>query len=166
MSNSRFLDSLTQLIVQGIVTQDSSPSPTLPTAPSTNEFAAIFLNLSDVTKPCYVNHLMTHDITHHNLLLQLLIPQSVHIHDTFLLKSSRLLSRNSSTCYKKVSSNHPLAVGHHSYTWCPKIIQGIEVFAAIIVQSTMPQCQTDTPSLTFEILQSYCLGPTSFPSWT
>ena len=36
VSHNRLLDSLTQLKVQGIVTQESSPSPTLPTAKSTS----------------------------------------------------------------------------------------------------------------------------------
>ena len=65
MSHNRLLDSLTQLKVQGIVTQESSPSPTLPTAQSTNEFAAIMSNFPDVTKPHYGNHPIKHDITHH-----------------------------------------------------------------------------------------------------
>ena len=65
MSHNRLLDSLTQLKVQGIVTQESSPSPTLPTAQSTNEFAAILSNFPDVTKPHYGNHPIKHDITHH-----------------------------------------------------------------------------------------------------
>ena len=43
-------------------------------------------------------------------ILQLLVPKSVHIHGAFLQKSSRLLTRNSSICYKKGSINHPLAV--------------------------------------------------------
>ena len=46
MSHNRLLDSLTQLKVQGIVTLVSSPSPTLLTASSTNEFAAILPKLS------------------------------------------------------------------------------------------------------------------------
>ena len=75
-------------------------------------------------------------------ILQLLAPKSVHIHDAFLQKSSRLLVRNLRLCYKKVSSNHPLAVGHHHCTWCPKRIHGIGILAAIIVHSTMPQCET------------------------
>ena len=65
MSHNRVLDSLTQLKVQGIVTQESSPSPTLPTAQSTNEFAAILSNFPDVTKPHYGNYPIKHYITHH-----------------------------------------------------------------------------------------------------
>ena len=65
MSHNRLLDSLTQLNVQELVTQDSSPSPTLPTAQSINEFAAILSNFPDATKPLYGNHLMKHDIIHH-----------------------------------------------------------------------------------------------------
>ena len=65
MSHNRLLDSLTQLKVQGIVTQESSPSPTLPTAQSTNEFAAILSNFPDVTKPHHGNYPIKHDITHH-----------------------------------------------------------------------------------------------------
>ena len=65
MSHNRLLDSLTQLKIQGIVTQEYSPSPTLPTAQSTNEFTAILSNFADVTKPHYGNHPIKHDITHH-----------------------------------------------------------------------------------------------------
>ena len=65
MSHNRFLDSLTQLIVQGIVTQESSPCPTLPTASSTNEFAAILSNFHDITEPHYGNNFIKYDITHH-----------------------------------------------------------------------------------------------------
>ena len=65
MSHNRLLDSLARLKVQGIVTQESSSSPTLPTAQSTNEFAAILSNFPDVTKPHYGNHPIKHDITHH-----------------------------------------------------------------------------------------------------
>ena len=66
MSHKRPVNSLTQLKVQGIVTHESLPSPTLPTASSTSKFAAILLNFPDVTKPHYGKHLMKHDITHHN----------------------------------------------------------------------------------------------------
>ena len=65
MSHNRLMDFLTQLKVQGIVTQESSPSPTLSTTQSTNEFAAILSNFPDVTKPHYGNHPIKHDITHH-----------------------------------------------------------------------------------------------------
>ena len=65
MIHNRLLDSLTQLKVQGIDIQESLPSPTLRTAQSTNEFAAILSNFPDVTKLHYGNHLMKHDITHH-----------------------------------------------------------------------------------------------------
>ena len=65
MSHNRLLDSLTQLKIQGIVTQEYSPSPTLPTTQSTNDFAAILSNFADVTKPHYGNHPIKHDITHH-----------------------------------------------------------------------------------------------------
>ena len=59
------MDSLTQLKVQGIVTQESSPSPTLPTAQSTNKFTAILSNFPDVTKLHYGNHPIKHDIIYH-----------------------------------------------------------------------------------------------------
>ena len=117
MRHNRFLDSLTQLIVQGIVTQESSPCPTLPTASSTNELAAILSNFPDITEPHYGNHFIKHDITHH---ITTTGPKSVHIHDSFLQNSSRFFARNSNICYKKVSSSHALVVGHHHYTWYPK----------------------------------------------
>lgn len=47
----RLFDALTQLKVQGIVSQDSSPSPTfLPTKP--NEYEAILADFPAVTRPC------------------------------------------------------------------------------------------------------------------
>ena len=65
MSHNRLSDSLTQLKVPGIVTQESSPSSILPTAQSTDELRAILSNFPDVTKPHYGNHLIKHDITLH-----------------------------------------------------------------------------------------------------
>ena len=124
------------------------------------------LQLSCQTFLMLPNHIM--EITLWNMttliIIQLLVPHSVCIHEAFLQKSLRLLTRNLSICYMTVSSNHPLAVGHHRYTWCPKRIQGIDIFAAIIMHSTMPQCQTDTPSLTIKISQLCCMGPISFLS--
>ena len=156
MSHNRLLNSLTQL---KILTQESPPSPTFPPAQSTNEFAAILLNFLDVTKPLYGNHLMKHDITHH--ITTTGSPVSAHPR-RLPPESSRLLARNSSIFYKKLSSSHPQAVGHHHYTWCPKRIQGIGVLVAIIVHSTMPQCQTDTPSLTFKIFTVTLFGDNIF----
>ena len=51
MNHNRLLDSLTQLKVQGIINQESSPSPTLPTVSSTNKFVAILSNFPDIIKP-------------------------------------------------------------------------------------------------------------------
>ena len=65
VSHNRLLDSLTQLKVQGIVSQESSPSPTLPTTQPSTEFEAILSNFPDVIKPHYGNRPIKHDVTHH-----------------------------------------------------------------------------------------------------
>ena len=56
--------------------QESSPSPTLPNAQPTSEFAVILSNFLDVTKPHYGNHTTKHDITHHITIIN--PPVSAH----------------------------------------------------------------------------------------
>ena len=51
MKHNKLLDSLTQLKVQGIVSQESSPSPTFFNLLPTNEFDAILSSFPDVTQP-------------------------------------------------------------------------------------------------------------------
>ena len=63
MKHNKLLDSLTHLRVQGIVSQELSPSPTFFNGQPTNEFEAI---LPDVTQPQCGNNPMKHDDTHHN----------------------------------------------------------------------------------------------------
>ena len=62
---NRLLDMLTQLQVQGIVSHDSSPSPTVqPTEPK-SEYDAILSEFPAVTQPRYGEHPVKHDVTHH-----------------------------------------------------------------------------------------------------
>ena len=80
MKYSKLLDSLTQLRVQGIVSQESSPSPTFCNIQPTNEFEAILSNFPDVTQPQHGNNpINTMSLT----ILQLL----VHILDPSLQRS-------------------------------------------------------------------------------
>ena len=65
MKHNKLLDSLTQLRVQGIVAQESSPSPTFFNIQPTNEFEAILTNFPDVTQPQCGNNPIKHDVTHH-----------------------------------------------------------------------------------------------------
>ena len=65
VGRNRLLDMLTQLQVQGIVSHDPSPSPTVqPTEPK-SEYEAILLEFPAVTQPCYGEHPVKHDVTHH-----------------------------------------------------------------------------------------------------
>ena len=164
MSHNRLLDSLTQLKVQGIVTQESSPSPTLPNAQSTNEFTAISSNFPDVTKPHYRNHPMKHDITHHVTTTG---PPS---QCTSMMPSSRKAQDIARQEFEHMLQEGIIQPSSSSWSsplhMVRKKIQGIGILAVIIVHSTMSLCQIDTPSLTFKTLQSHCMGPTYFPSWT
>ena len=65
MKHNKLLDSLTQLKVQGIVSQEPSPSPTFFNLLSTNEFDAILSSFPDVTQPHLRSSPIKHDITHH-----------------------------------------------------------------------------------------------------
>ena len=65
MKHNKLLDSLTQLRVQGIVSQKSSPSPTFLNIQPTNEFESILFNFPDVTHPQCGNNPIKHDVTHH-----------------------------------------------------------------------------------------------------
>ena len=59
------MDSLTQLQVQGIVTQEQSPSPTLLPKQPTTEFEAILRNYTDIVKPCTAEQPVKHNVTHY-----------------------------------------------------------------------------------------------------
>ena len=61
MRHNRLLDSLTQLKVQGIVSQEPSLSPTFPVTQPTNKFEAILSNPS-WKLPCQTQH----NSSHHN----------------------------------------------------------------------------------------------------
>ena len=65
MKHSKLLDSLTQLRVQGVVSQGSSPSPTFCNIQPTNEFEAILSNFPDITQPQHWNNPIKHNVTHH-----------------------------------------------------------------------------------------------------
>ena len=65
MKRNKLLDSLTQLKVQGIVSQEPSPSPTFFNLLPTNKFDAIFSGFPGVTQPHHRNNPIKHDITHH-----------------------------------------------------------------------------------------------------
>ena len=65
MTHNRLSDAVTNLTVQGIVSQVPSPSPTLlPRNPKTT-FEAILSEFPAVTQPCSTEKPVKHDVTHH-----------------------------------------------------------------------------------------------------
>lgn len=62
MKHNRLSDTLTQLKVQGIVSQGPSPSPTLL---PTNEFTALLSEFRTISQPGYKEQSVQHDVTHH-----------------------------------------------------------------------------------------------------
>jgi len=53
------------LNLQGVVSQDSPPSPTVFSAQPTNEFEAILSTFPMVMQPCNRDCPIKHDVTHH-----------------------------------------------------------------------------------------------------
>ena len=52
-------------MVQGVVSQQPSPTPTVPTTQPTNEFDVILSKFPDVFKPHHLNYPIKHNIIHH-----------------------------------------------------------------------------------------------------
>ena len=65
MTRSRLVDGITQLRVQGISSQVSSPSPTVCHPQPTNIFTAIVAEFPTVLQPHFYSQSVKHDITHH-----------------------------------------------------------------------------------------------------
>ena len=65
LNHNRLVDGITQLKVQGISTQASSPSPTLLPKQPTTEFDAILSAYPDIVQPCNTDSPVKHKITHH-----------------------------------------------------------------------------------------------------
>ena len=65
VSHNQLSDSLTQLQIQGISTQSSSPSPTLLPKHPTTEFEAILSEFPEIVQPCNNEQPVKHSITHH-----------------------------------------------------------------------------------------------------
>jgi hypothetical protein len=62
---NKLTDSTTSLTVQGIVSQDVSPSPSLLPRQPTNMLEAILAEFSAVTQPNNLAKPIKHDVTHH-----------------------------------------------------------------------------------------------------
>ena len=65
MKQSRLVDSVTQLRVQGILSHTSSPSPSLFPLQSTNIYTSLLFKYPTVFQPHLGTHTAEHDVTHH-----------------------------------------------------------------------------------------------------
>ena len=65
VKHNKLLDGLTQLRVQGISTDESSPSPSLLPKQAFTPFETILSQFPQVIRPCTGSHYIKHDITHH-----------------------------------------------------------------------------------------------------
>ena len=65
VKHNKLLDGLTQLRVQGISMDESSPSPSLLPKQASTPFKTILSQFPQVIRPCTGSHYIKHDITHH-----------------------------------------------------------------------------------------------------
>ena len=65
MANSRLVDPLTRLQVNGILTAEASPSPSIPKPPSSDPFTAVLQEFPDLISPLPKDRPTAHTITHH-----------------------------------------------------------------------------------------------------
>ena len=65
VKRNRLSDTVTHLKVQGILSHELSPSPTLRTTPSQTQFDSVLAEFPAITKPCNGDHPVKHDVTHH-----------------------------------------------------------------------------------------------------
>ena len=65
VKRNKLLDSLTQLEIQGITAQASSPSPTIGPQQHSNAYEAILAEFPTLTQPCYHDLPVKHSVTHH-----------------------------------------------------------------------------------------------------
>ena len=63
VKQNRLSDTVTQ--VQGILSHELSPSPTLTTTPYQTQFYSVLAEFPAITKPCNGDHPVKHDVTHH-----------------------------------------------------------------------------------------------------
>ena len=65
VKRNKLLDSLTQLEIQGVTAQASSPSPTIGPQQHGNAYEAILAEFPTLTQPCYHDLPVKHGVTHH-----------------------------------------------------------------------------------------------------
>ena len=65
VEHNRLVDNITQLRVQGVSVQESSPSPTLLPHHPTTEFEAILLDHPAIVRPCTTEQPVKHSVTHY-----------------------------------------------------------------------------------------------------
>ena len=65
VEHNRLVDNITQLRVQGVSVQESSPSPTLLPHHPTTEFEAILLDHPAIIRPCTTEQPVKHSVTHY-----------------------------------------------------------------------------------------------------
>ena len=64
LRQNRLLDTLTQLHIQGIAVQNSSPSPTLLSKQPKTDFETILSAYPDIVQPCNIERPVKHNVTH------------------------------------------------------------------------------------------------------
>ena len=64
VEHNRLVDNITQLQIQGVSVQESSPSPTLLPPHPTNDFEAILRDHPAIVRPCTAEQPVKHNVTH------------------------------------------------------------------------------------------------------
>ena len=95
MGHKRLADTRTDLFVQGIISSNPSPSPSLLPQQPDNDFTAILLEFPAITQLCDEDCPIKHDITHH--IETVGTPVSAHPR-RLAWNDSKVLDRSSSIC--------------------------------------------------------------------
>ena len=61
----RLLDSMTKVTVNGVMCSQPSPQPMFATVDTPSPYSALLAQFPDITKPCYEDKAVKHEITHH-----------------------------------------------------------------------------------------------------
>ena len=106
VAKGKLVDKETCLSVHGILAQDTPPSLTLPTHTSSQAYSTLLSEFPDFTQVRNYNESpVKHDITHH--ITRSGSPVSCRARLVSLVRSSKLVARNLSTC-----SNWELSIPH------------------------------------------------------
>ena len=158
MQRRQLIDSHTHLHIQGILSSDPSPSPSicprmLPTSTSPScRSSPPSLKSAHQTNPSSTMSPTTLKPQDH---------QSPPVPDASHRTVSMLPSTNSNTCSSLASSDPPPVPGPRPFTWCPRRLPGIDGPVVTTVPSTVPLSLIATRCLTFMISPHYKAPPFS-----